>query len=140
MKFFFLLLASCCLLFLSGCQRDDAASSPQALSSLLQSGPWEITAFSQDGNDRLYYFGGYRFTFSSNSSVTADKAGATALGNWSVTTQSTTSKLFFQNFSSSPFDELNEDWQTQQVTSGLIRLQHVSGGNGGTDLLTFERR
>lgn len=133
-----LVFALLAVVFLGGCQRDDAASSPQALRSLLLSGPWTISAFSQDGNDRLYYFGGYTFTFASAGTVTANKAGATALGNWTFTTQSSKSILNFQNFSASPFDELNYNWETLEANSGTIRLQHVNGGS--TDLLTFTRR
>jgi hypothetical protein len=38
-----------------------------------------------------------------------------------------------------PFDELNDDWHIIEETSTKIRLQDVSGGSGGTDLLTFEK-
>jgi hypothetical protein len=36
------------------------------------------------------------------------------------------------------FRELSEDWEILSRTASKIKLKHVSGGNGGTDLLTFE--
>ena len=37
------------------------------------------------------------------------------------------------------FQELNDDWDIVELTNTKIRLVDVSGGNGGTDYLTFER-
>jgi hypothetical protein len=37
------------------------------------------------------------------------------------------------------FTELSEDWKVLSRTDSKIELKHVSGGNGGTDLLTFEK-
>jgi hypothetical protein len=37
------------------------------------------------------------------------------------------------------FEDLNEDWHIVSQSSTRIELIHVSGGNGGTDTLTFER-
>ncbi|MBK8702042.1 MAG: hypothetical protein IPN29_21715 [Saprospiraceae bacterium] len=38
------------------------------------------------------------------------------------------------------FAELNEDWEIVEQTSDVIRLKHISGGNGGTDILEFGRQ
>ena len=37
------------------------------------------------------------------------------------------------------FEELTEDWHIISISNTKIELTHVSGGNGGTDFLTFER-
>ena len=34
-------------------------------------------------------------------------------------------------------DELNSDWHIIEQNSNTIKLEDVSGGNGGTDYLTF---
>jgi predicted nucleotidyltransferase len=39
--------------------------------------------------------------------------------------------------SPSDFEELSEDWEIISQTATKIELRHVSGGGGGTDLLTF---
>ncbi len=47
----------------------------------------------------------------------------------------------FNIFFASPADfaELTEDWNIISYSASKIELIHVSGGNGGTDLLTFEK-
>lgn len=54
---------------------------------------------------------------------------------------STTDDIDFNIFFSSPadFSELSEDWDIISHTASKIELKHVSGGNGGIDLLTFEK-
>ena len=37
------------------------------------------------------------------------------------------------------FEELNDDWDVVSQSATKIELIDVSGGNGGTDYLTFER-
>ena len=37
------------------------------------------------------------------------------------------------------FTDLTEDWNIITYTTTKIQLIHVSGGNGGTDYLTFEK-
>ena len=54
---------------------------------------------------------------------------------------STSGDIDFNIFFSSPADfaELSEDWDIISHSASKIELKHVSGGNGGTDLLTFEK-
>ena len=35
--------------------------------------------------------------------------------------------------------QLSEDWEIIFLTNTKIELRHVSGGNGGADILTFEK-
>ncbi|MDG1347821.1 MAG: hypothetical protein P8M61_08720 [Crocinitomicaceae bacterium] len=37
------------------------------------------------------------------------------------------------------FEELNDDWEIVSQSSTKIELTDVSGGNGGTDYLTFTK-
>ena len=74
-----------------------------------------------DGNDRL------RFR---NDCTIGDFSGGNSSG-----------EIDFNIFFASPvdFSELSEDWDIITNSSSKIELIHVSGGNGGTDLLTFEK-
>ena len=74
-----------------------------------------------DGNDRL------RFR---NNCTIGIFSGGTSSGD-----------IDFNIFFASPvdFSELSEDWDIITNSSSKIELMHVSGGNGGTDLLTFEK-
>jgi hypothetical protein len=53
-----------------------------------------------------------------------------------------TGEIDFNIFFSSPVDfaELSEDWNIISYTATKIELIHQSGGNGDTDLLTFEKQ
>lgn len=61
------------------------------------------------------------------------------IGNFSSGTSS--GDIDFNIFFASPadFNELSEDWDIITNSSTKIELMHESGGNGGTDLLTFEK-
>ena len=37
------------------------------------------------------------------------------------------------------FIEISDDWNVIERTDTKIKLQDISGGNGGTDYLTFEK-
>ena len=68
-------------------------------------------------------------------------------GTWSVTDSSnssddsnSSSDIDFNIFFASPAnfnDDLTEDWEIVTRSDSKIELIHVSGGNGGTDTLTF---
>ena len=38
-----------------------------------------------------------------------------------------------------PFEEISEDWRVISRTTTKIELKHISGGDGSTDYLTFEK-
>jgi hypothetical protein len=127
------------ILLLSSCKKDDNSSPDSAkLSNSIQNGTWRITLYNDSGTDELYHFAGYNFTFS-NGSVSAVKNGTTVTGTYHSHTDSN-KKKFVLNFGSTvPFEELNDDWEVIENTDSKIRLQDISGGGSGTDLLTFEK-
>jgi hypothetical protein len=136
-----LLLLLISVFVFTGCKKDDNSSSSNSTSVLnntVQQGTWKITYFNDSGNDETNHFTGYTFQFNSNGTVTATKNGSTVSGTWSSGNDDSTLKLVL-NFSSTPFDELNDDWHVTQQSSSIIKLEDVSGGNGGTDYLTFEK-
>jgi hypothetical protein len=60
-------------------------------------------------------------------------------GTWSTGSDDSQKKLYLTFNSPPDFNELSDDWHILEETSTKIRLEDVSGGNGGTDLLTFEK-
>ena len=71
-------------------------------------------------------------------------------GTWSVTDDSNSSddsssdddidfNIFFPVPDSNDFEDLNDDWDIVTTTSTRIELIDIRGGNGGTDMLTFEK-
>ena len=129
-----LLLAS--LIQLSSCKKDDNNS--PAIGSTLQTGTWKVSYFNDSGKDETYYFTNYTFQFNSNGTVTATINSSNNNGTWSNSNDDSQDKLNLF-FSSIPLDELNSDWHILEQNSNTIKLEDVSGGNGGTDLLTFSK-
>ena len=121
---------------ITSCKKDDTSS--EAVVNSLQDGTWRITEYKDDMVDELYYFTGYSFVFS-NGTVTATKNSLSVTGTYSKGTDDTYPVLILDFGTTSPFDELNDDWHILEQTSTKIRLEDVSGGNGGTDILTFEK-
>ena len=75
----------------------------------------------------------------------------TMTGTWSVTDDSNSSSddsnddddidfnIFFPVPDSNDFQDLNDDWDIVSTSSTRIELIDISVGNGGTDMLTFEK-
>ncbi|MFM1829446.1 MAG: hypothetical protein RL624_1687 [Bacteroidota bacterium] len=121
------------LLFLS-CSKDNLSN----VWSYVTKGTWRVTLYQENGVSKLYYFSNYDFTFS-NSTVTATRNATTVTGTFSTKYDDSKNKLVLNFGNTSPFNELNDDWEILEESATKIRMQDVSGGSGGTDLLTFEK-
>ena len=103
------------------------------------SGDWKISGFFDSGKDETYHFTGYLFSFE-NGIVKATSNTNSLSGTYVLQNNSSGTTEWIINFGNvEPWDELTEDWKVIEKTTTLIRLEHVSGGNGGTDLLTFTK-
>lgn len=145
----------------AGCSKDDNnnetntsnSTSADRVISTAESGTWRITLFSEDGVNKTSDFDGYVFSFNSDGTIVATKGNTTVSGTWSVMDDSSNSSsdddgnstddddfiIFFNVPQSSDFEDLNDDWDIISVTTNKMELIDISGGNGGTDLLTFEK-
>lgn len=138
----FLLLVTA-LLF--SCEKDDDNNNnititPLNISSTLSAGTWRITYYFDTDHEETANYAGYLFTFAGNNVVTATKQGATsATGSWTTGLDDSKVKLVLVFSSPAAFVEISDDWHVTERTDTRIKLQDVSGGNGGTDYLIFER-
>jgi len=111
----------------------------------VESGTWRITNFIDSGENETSDFTGYNFSFNSDGSLVATNETDTLTGTWSVTDDSSSSdsdidfNIFFPVPDTNDFEDLNDDWDIITYTSTKIELIDISGGNGGTDNLTFEK-
>ena len=111
----------------------------------MQAGGWRITSFVDSGKDETSHFSGYTFTFGSNGILTSTNGSITHAGTWNITDSNSNDdspedldfNIAFNN--SNDFEDLTEDWQIVSQSSTRIELIHISGGNGGTDNLIFEK-
>ena len=102
-----------------------------------RSGNWRIT-YSYDNGDETSTYSGYTFTYNANGTVVALKNAISINGTWSNYLDSGTNKLLL-SFDGLTLDNIEEDWNILEFTTTSIVLKNVSGGNGGTDYLTFTK-
>lgn len=108
--------------------------------NVAQSGTWRISSFIDSGEDETNDFNGYSFTFGDNNVLTATNNSNSQTGTWSVTGSSSPDfNIFFPVPESNPFEDLNDDWDIVNISNSTISLIDVSGGNGGTDTLVFQK-
>jgi hypothetical protein len=149
-------LLSSALLFTS-CSNNDANISDvsqqiAAIENNIASGDWVVTNFNDSGIDETADFYGYVFGFDTNVTRIATSTANTLTGNWSVTNESNNSNdnsssdsddidfsIFFPVPDSSDFADLNDNWDVVSVTATRLELIDISGGDGSTDRLLFEK-
>ncbi|MHA3788122.1 hypothetical protein ACX0HA_07925 [Flavobacterium hauense] len=146
------LLAACLILAgLTACSDDDNKSgvngNATAVANNLKSGTWRITNFTEEGNVETDNFEGFNFTFYENNILTATKGSDTYTGTWAVYDDDSNDDDGFDsdidveiNFTApAEFTDLSDDWDVMARTGTEIKLIDVSGGDGGTDYLTFQK-
>ncbi len=112
--------------------------SQPTLSSVLTNGTWYISSFIDGSDNETYHFNGYNFTFQSDGAVIAIKNATTTNGTWSQYTDSGFSKLDL-NFPGESLEELSDDWRVIEYSNTLVKLSHLSGGNGESHYLNFTK-
>ena len=144
MKLKMLLISIVLGTFITGCSKDDDTANSTgitvaAVQNSLQAGTWRITYFWDTDHDETNNFSGYHFTFFTAGTIMAMNATEHIQGTWSAGTNDSKVKLNVAFTSPANFQDLTEDWHVTEHTSTRIKLQHISGGYGGTDFLTFEK-
>jgi len=125
------------LTLITDCASNGDDDIPTDFEDILTSDSWFVTYFFDD-EDETSDFAGYEFTFATDNTAQATSTSNTVDGTWNLTSSSTSDlELFFGN--NDPFDEMDEDWDIIEATSEIIKLKHISGGDGSVDFLTFER-
>ncbi|WP_162984869.1 hypothetical protein [Mesonia aquimarina] len=130
---------------------DNNAALVAEITNNVQDGNWLITSFIDSNQDETNDFNGYTFTFADNGELIATNNSTTLTGTWSVTDDDDSNddsssddddidfNIFFPVDDDNDFEDLNDDWDIVNQSSTKIELIDVSGGNGGTDYLTFEK-
>ena len=139
----------------STCSSDDSPSNDNSqeiieIENTAESGTWIISSYVDSGQDETNDFNGYVFTFAANGTVTATNGTTTYNGTWSVSDSSNSSddsssdddidfNLSFPVPDTDDFEDLNDDWDIVSYSASTISLIDISGGNGGTDTLVFQK-
>ena len=110
------------------------------LNTVLKQGSWRMTSFIGKDGDETSDYSGYSFTFNEGGSAIAVKDASITSGTWSAEESgNSTLKLILDFGSSSPLDELAEDWKVVLRSDSKITLDNLSGGDGHTDTMLFEK-
>jgi len=137
-RFSIFLASIICFLTLS-CKKEDTANTANTnIANIINQGTWRVSLYSDSGSDETYYFNNFSFVFS-NGNITASHNSTVVTGTYSTIFDDNKNKLILNFGTTLPFDELNDDWHIIEESPSKIRLEDVSGGNGGIDLLTFEK-
>lgn len=150
----FLLMLSFSLIS-STCSSDDDGGNNDNSQEIIQientaeSGDWIISSYIDSGQDETNDFNGYTFTFSANGTLTATNGTTTYTGSWSVTDSNSSDdssndddidfNISFPVPDTDDFEDLNDDWEIVTYSDTTISLIDISGGNGGTDTLVFQK-
>ena len=142
----------CCVLFISCDSEEDSPervtqADMEAIRSTALTGSWRISYFFDTDKEETSNFEGYAFVFGADGIVTAVKDATEVTGTWSVTDSNSSDDSpddsdvdFNLNFPSPEmFLDLTDDWDIMEYSQNQIRLIDISGGNGGTDYLTFQK-
>lgn len=155
---YYVLIAT--MIFMAACTSDDNENgNPNDLSGQINeienmagSGSWVVASFIDSGVDETNDFNDYVFTFNPEGTIVASNGANQVEGTWSITGDDSDSSdddsmddssddIDFNIFFSAPndFSELTEDWEIISITANRMELRHISGGDGSTDTLVFEK-
>ncbi len=126
-------------------ESDPDLPSMQQIEDTMISGNWRITKFIDSGKDEINHFTGYDFVFNESGVLTSSNGTHTYEGTWNISDSNSSDdspddldfNILFNL--TNDFEDLNDDWDILTITASKIELEDISGGNGGTDILTFEK-
>lgn len=119
------------------CENDGGNS---GIAEVIVNGTWEVARYDDSGTDETAQFADYVFEFTAEGTVDADNGSGTVSGTWSEVVDSGENKFVLDFGTNMPLDEFNDDWDIVSVEENRVELKDVSGGDGTTDILVFEKR
>lgn len=142
MKRILILLA---VVVIASCSSDDDSGNAntnefEEIKTTLPQGEWMVSKLIDGQSDHTTDFESFVFSFGEDGSVVAQNDLFTENGTWTYDNSSNNGEELVLQFSeTTPFDEINDDWNIVSVSNSKIELSDVSGGNGDVKLLTFTK-
>lgn len=124
-------------LFAISCNKSNSISSNTA--QIASSGTWQVTLFTNSGNNETSNFSGFNFTFDTGGTVTAIKNSVSKNGTWSVNGSSSKFSIDLgpKDNTNTPLGELTDDWKILSSNSTEIRLGYDN--TASNEFLTFTK-
>ena len=142
MKKIFALATIFIALGLTSCKKDEPSTpniTTSNVTTTVSAGTWRVTYYWDTNRDETANFNGFNFTFGTSNLVSASNSLLTINGTWAIANDDSKIKLILAFTTNANFIEISDDWHVIERTDTKIRLQDISGGNGGTDYLTVEK-
>lgn len=121
--------------FMTACSKSsDDPGTNESLTSIITQGTWVVHLYKIDGKDETGNYAGYVFTFNTNGSMGAEKAGNNTAGTWSEAADSGKTKLIFTWMGGGIPSELlkiEEDWVLKSKSSTLVELTNTGSSGSG---------
>lgn len=117
----------------------DGGGTEPTLADLIIDGKWVVANYNDSGVDETANYAGFDFTFNQDSTVVATNGTDSINGTWEEVIEGEKHKLVLDMGTTVPFDEFTEDWDVVSFTETRIDLKDISGGDGTTDILVFEK-
>jgi|SRR5687768_2878464 len=124
------------LLFAFSCNEKEYST--EKFSTTVQEGNWKVSMFDYTDKDLTGYYDGYKFTFTTQNTVTAAGENFYA-GKWWVKYEGDQLILTLDFPKITPIQLLNYDWVVINYDSQMINLSWDNPYYGGTDYLVFEK-
>ena len=118
---------------------DSSGGGEATLSQVIVDGVWLVANYNDSGTDETGNYEGFKFTFTEDGTVVATNQTDVIQGTWSVVLDGEIHKLILDFGTVVPFDDFNDDWDVVEYSETRIELKDVSGGDGSTDILVFEK-
>lgn len=126
---------------------DAGTMDADAVKNAVISGDWQISYYFDTDKEETLEYAGFVFNFNLDGSLIATDGSTALSGAWSITVSDNGTDdlrdddVDFNILFASPvkFEKLTDDWEIKTYSANKIELIDVSGGNGGTDFLTFEK-
>ncbi len=128
---------------LISCKRESNVTQTSVENSLIDSN-WSISFYQDSDEDQTSNYQGYIFYFGEDNVLRAEKNGILETGTWSISdSNSSDDSIDGLHLNivlyGDPLSDLTDDWDIQTYNNKNIKLIDVSGGNGGTDIVIFDK-
>ena len=144
------ILSLIALILLAACEKNEtdteiSSADLETIRSTVTSGQWRVSYYYDSDKDETSDYDAYTFDFGTDGVLSVSSEDVSLSGAWSVTddkgSDDDESDIDFNIIfnGSDLFEELSDDWEIVKYSNTKIELFDVSGGDGTTDYLTFEK-
>ncbi|MCB0466062.1 MAG: hypothetical protein KDC78_10400 [Aequorivita sp.] len=128
----------------ASCSSNDAAGDANSnkfekIQTILPQSEWKVAVLIDGQSDHTADFEGFVFTFNEDGTVVIKTELITEDGTWAYNNSSSSEEILMEISETSPFDEINHNWDIVSVSNSKIELSELTSGNGDVKLFTLAK-